>query len=177
MWIVVASAATLASSAAFAQHHSDGSYGRSHSHSLSAADRKFMEDAARAGVAEVSLGQMATNKASHDNVRSFARMMVDDHSAANDQLQSLAANRGVALPSHLASNERSLQQHLDGMSGRSFDRAYVQAMVKDHRKAVSLFRKEASSGHDNEVTQWASETLPRLQHHLREAERLSNTVR
>jgi len=178
MWIVIASAATLASTTALAQRHTTGYDERSHhSHSVSSADRKFMEDAARGGTAEVSLGRMATDKATSGDVRAFARMMVDDHSAANDQLQGIASNLGVQLPSHLASNERSVQQHLSHLSGHSFDRSYMQAMVKDHRKTVAMFRKEASSGHDNQVTQWASETLPKLQHHLEEAERLANTSR
>src|SRR5439155_27003023 len=140
MWIVIASAATLASTTALAQRHSN-EYDHSHHGRLHASDRQFMQDAARGGMAEVSLGRMASDKASSGDVRSFAQMMVDDHSAANDQLQGIAQNQGVSLPSRLASSGEDAQRHLDRKSGRSFDRAFMDQMVKDHRKTVAMFRR------------------------------------
>ena len=59
------------------------------------------------------------------------------------------------------------------MLGDAFDRAYVQDMVKDHRKDVTLFEDQARNGKDPALKQFAQATLPALQEHLQMAERLA----
>lgn len=175
MWIVIASAATLATASAVAAHTTTTHTTHVRTASTgapSAADRGFMLNAARGGLAEVELGRLAAGRASNGDVRSFGQMMVDDHSAVNAQLQTLASSKGITLPTTMASDKRSLHKRLQGLSGAAFDRAYMQAMVRDHRRDVAAFRKESTSGHDADVTQFATQTLPKLQQHLHEAERI-----
>ncbi len=52
-----------------------------------AADSMFVKKAAQGGLAEVELGQLATQKAANEEVKKFGQRMVDDHSKANDQLK------------------------------------------------------------------------------------------
>jgi putative membrane protein len=60
---------------------------------LTAADTKFVKEAADGGMAEVELGQLAASKASSDDVKKFGQRMVDDHGKANDQLKQLASQK------------------------------------------------------------------------------------
>jgi putative membrane protein len=46
-------------------------------------------------------------------------------------------------------------------------------MVKDHEKAVALFEKQAKRGDAEELKQFASQTLPVLQEHLKMARSLT----
>jgi len=64
----------------------------------SAADTKFIKEAAEGGMAEVALGQLAVEKASSADVKKFGQRMVDDHSKANDELKQLAAQKNVTCP-------------------------------------------------------------------------------
>src|SRR4051812_20462780 len=50
-------------------------------------DHTFVTKAAQGGLAEVKLGQLATQKASSSDVKAFGQQMVDDHSKANDELK------------------------------------------------------------------------------------------
>jgi putative membrane protein len=59
----------------------------------SAADTKFIKEAAAGGMAEVALGQLAVEKASSADVKKFGQRMVDDHSKANDELKQLASRK------------------------------------------------------------------------------------
>src|SRR5207237_946016 len=52
-----------------------------------ATDRTFVTNAAEGGMAEVELGQLATNKATNPDVKQFAQRMVTDHGKANDELK------------------------------------------------------------------------------------------
>src|ERR1700685_3391420 len=64
---------------------------------INSADSRFMMKAASGGIAEVSLGQLAQDKASNQDVKDFGKMMVADHSKANDRMKDLASRKGVTI--------------------------------------------------------------------------------
>ena len=143
---------------------------------LPAADKMFMMKAAEGGMAEVQLGQLAADKASSNDVKDFGKQMSDDHSKANDQLKSIAAQKGVTLPTDLNAKDKAEKDRLSKLSGEQFDKAYMQAMVKDHVKDVSEFKKESSMAKDNDVKNFASQTLPTLESHLEKAKTVAASV-
>jgi len=145
----------------------------SKSSSVSAADKKFIKEAADGGMAEVELGQLAAEKASSDDVKKFGQRMVDDHSKANDQLKQIAASKGVDLPKEPSSKHKAAKDRLSKMSGADFDKAYMAHMVNDHTKDVAEFKQEGSSGKDPDVKNFAQQTLPTLQDHLKQAKSIA----
>src|SRR5690242_1834771 len=62
-------------------------------------DTEFAVDAADGGMMEVQLGQLVQTNGSNAQVKAFGQMMIDDHSKANDELKSLAAQKNISLPS------------------------------------------------------------------------------
>jgi putative membrane protein len=146
----------------------------SSSSQLSAADKKFVMEAAQGGLAEVQMGQLAAQKGQSDAVKQFGQKMVDDHGKANDQLKQLAQQKNVAIPSDVSSKDKADMDKLSKLSGDAFDKAYAQHMVMDHKKDVAEFKKESTSGKDNDVKNWASQTLPTLQDHLKMAQQMSS---
>jgi putative membrane protein len=91
--------------------------------------------------------------------------MVNDHSKANSELMSLTSGRGVTLPTALPADK---QKHLDDMrkmTGKAFDKHYMDMMVNDHKKTIADFEKEASAGSDADLKTFATKTLPTLQKH------------
>jgi putative membrane protein len=141
--------------------------------SNSGADRQFVMEAAVGGLAEVALGQMAGEKAESDQVKQFGQRMVTDHGKANDELKTLAQNKGMTLPANVDAKHKATQDRLSKLSGAAFDRAYMQEMLNDHRKDVNEFRKESQSGKDPDVKAWAAKTLPTLEEHLQMAQSAS----
>jgi putative membrane protein len=69
------------------------------SSSVSVKDKTFMKKAAKGGMMEVAMGKLAEQNGQSDDVKSFGKRMVTDHSKANDELKSIAAKKGVKLPS------------------------------------------------------------------------------
>jgi len=143
---------------------------------VSSADRMFMDKAAQGGMAEVQLGQLASQKASAQPVKDFGQRMVTDHSQANDKLKGIASSKGVTLPDAVSAKDKALYDRLSGLSGEAFDRAYMQAMVKDHNEDVAEFRKESKVAKDADVRSFASMTLPTLEDHLRMAKETASKV-
>src|SRR4051812_35697422 len=54
---------------------------------VSSGDKDFIHDVAIANMAEIDLGRMASDRAANPDVKSFGKMMVDDHTAAGDRLK------------------------------------------------------------------------------------------
>lgn len=132
-------------------------------------DIEFVFDAARGGMAEVELGKLAADHAQNAEVKKFAERMVTDHTKAGDELKSIAQSKGIRLPEEIEAKDRALLTRLSKLNGTAFDRAYMQAMVSDHVKDVSAFKKEANAGRDPQVKSFASTTLPTLEEHLQHA--------
>jgi putative membrane protein len=88
----------------------------------------------------------------------------------------LAQGKGLAATAALEPEHKAAQDHLSKLSGEAFDRAYMQHMVKDHQKDVSLYRKQATGASDPDVKQFASATLPTLQKHLQRAQEIEQIV-
>ena len=139
-------------------------------------DQTFIKEAAAGGMAEVELGNLAEQKANSPEVKSFGKRMVDDHSKANDELKTLAQSKNVPLPTSLDATDQRLKDRLEKLSGPAFDRAYMQAMVRDHKKDVNEFRRESTSATDPDVKRFAAKTLPTLEDHLKLAQDTGRAV-
>ncbi len=146
------------------------------SSSLSSADQKFIKEAAQGGMAEVELGQLAMQNASSEQVKQFGQRMVTDHGKANDKLKELAASKGVTLPQTPGIKEKAVKMRLSKLSGDQFDKAYMKDMLQDHKEDIAAFQKESSSGSDAGVKNFASQTLPTLQDHLKAAQSIEPSV-
>jgi putative membrane protein len=170
-------AGVFLSAGAFAQNNPNpnaGSAGMT-TH-MSSADQKFVRSAASGGMAEVQLGQLATQNASSDQVKQFGQRMVTDHSKANDELKSLAARQNITLPTDLDAKDKATLDRLQNLKGAAFDRAYMRDMVKDHETDVAEFQKESTGGTDPQLKEWAGKTLPTLQDHLKMARETDSSV-
>jgi putative membrane protein len=141
---------------------------------LSPADRTFATKAAAGGQAEVTLGRLATEKAGSQQVRQFGEQMVTDHSQANQELQAIAKQQDLTLPSRPDSASVATEQRLQSSSGAAFDSAYARDMVQDHQQDVADFQKESSSGQDPALKAFAQKYLPVLQHHLQMAKQIND---
>ena len=146
--------------------------------SLARADRKFVEDAAKGGMAEVQLGQLAAQKAQSSEVKQFGaahgrRSQQGERPAEIDREQ----QERRRCPRDLDRADKREYDRLSKLSGADFDREYMKHMVSDHKKDVSDFRKEAKSGKDADVKNFAEHHAADAEQHLQMAQQTDATVR
>jgi putative membrane protein len=132
----------------------------------------FASKAADASEGEVALGEMAAQKTHSQKIIDFAKMMMKDHKAANDELRTLGKEKGIELPSECLSCEANYKE-LHDLPTADFERKYAEQMVVDHQKAVDLFTKASQEEKDPDLKKWAAEKLPVLKHHLAMAKELA----
>ncbi|MFL6624124.1 MAG: DUF4142 domain-containing protein [Sulfurifustis sp.] len=143
----------------------------------SSSDQKFAKKAATDNLSEIELADVAKNQASQDMVKQYAEHIANDHQQANEKLKSIASQKGIDLPNAPDSKHKSEKDKLAKRQGADFDKAFVDAMVKDHKNTVKEFEKEAKDGKDPELKQFASSMLPGLRKHLQEAQQLQASTK
>lgn len=136
-------------------------------------DRRFMQKAAEHGMFEVQIAQLAAAKAIDPQVKSFAGKLVDDHTAANNELVQLANSYGVELPAAPPRGMRRDIEKLGKKGGAEFDRDFVRHIgMKAHEKDIRMFERAARHVKDPQLRAWADRSLPKLREHLQMAQAL-----
>jgi putative membrane protein len=140
-------------------------------------DRDFVVDAASGGLMEVELGKIAETNAASAQVKEFGRMMVTDHTKANNELKEVAAKQNIAIGATPMEKQQKKIDDLKAKKGADFDKDYVDMMVDDHKDDVDKFKKEAEKGNDSAVKAFAAKTLPVLLKHLDHAQKMKDAMK
>ena len=144
---------------------------------LAAGDASFIQTAAQGGMAEIQMAQLAEQNSRSKAVKAYAEQMIKDHTANDDQLKQIATAKGATLPAGVNDDQQKAMTALQGENGRRFDHDYVAAQVEDHTAMLSTFQTEAASGTDADLKSFAAQTVPVVQEHLTEAQKLSSPAR
>ena len=136
-----------------------------------AQDQSYALQAANSDMFEIQSSQMALQKSRSPAIRRFAQRMIDDHTTTSQTLQTIAGQKGIALPTEL---DPPTMQKMSVLSAanRTFDREYLAAQVSGHRDALQNAQVESSSGQDPDLKMAAQQTAPMIQDHLNMAQRL-----
>jgi putative membrane protein len=111
------------------------------------ADKSFIKDATEGSQAEINFAKLALEKSKDPNVRKFAERMITDHSKLIEDMRPFTKKYDVSA-SGAPIMDHAKYEELKMKSGTSFDRAYVEAMVKDHNDDLKAFIQEENSTAD-----------------------------
>lgn len=139
-------------------------------------DTQWAVAVADMGMMEVEASRLAVERATTPAVKQFAQLMIDDHSKANEELKGLAAQKNISLPAVLSDKSQKKYNDLMEKTGKDFEDAYTDCMVKDHKEAVDKFKKQADKGEDADLKSWAAGKVATLEHHLEMAKATEKTV-
>jgi len=138
--------------------------------------KEFLAKAAKGNQGEIWLGMLAEKQAEHPAVKGFARLLVDDHMAAESMLAATAKQEGVKLPNGVTHQDQQLITKLEGMSGNQFDQQFIKQMVADHQKDISEYKQEMQSAKQGAIGSYVTMTLPVLKQHLALAQAIEQQV-
>ena len=127
---------------------------------------RFLQDAVSGDNGEVAIGGLAQQRGASPGVRDFGRTLQRDHAAAKQDALALARRMRITVaPGAIKPEAAQTRRQLMRLRGPSFDRAFVRAMISDHRKDIAKFEMQARSG-ERMTARLARDTLPHLRHHL-----------
>jgi putative membrane protein len=135
-------------------------------------DTAFVRKAAIGGMAEVKSAELAKEKASSSDVKSFAEQMIGDHGKANDELVALAKEKGITVPAELDHEHQTMVQKLEGLSGDAFDKEYLRQQRAGHATMLKLLQDEAKNGKDADLKSFATKTTSVVKEHKSHIEKI-----
>jgi putative membrane protein len=101
----------------------------------------------------------------------MADTLTQDHKANQAALEALAKQENVTLKSYKPNKAK--QDRLDSLKGAQFNEAFLNASVRDHKEALSTFRKaKTEMAGDSNAKVYIDQTIPVLESHLKMAENL-----
>ena len=147
------------------------STGSGASSKVASGDQKMMRDIAYSNISEIATGKLALQNAKSDDVKAFAQKMIDDHTKAQQELQTLADSKGVKLPTEPDTKHKALAKVMAGMKGEAFDKRYLkQGGLNDHENTHQLLARVESKAKDADLKAYAAKTIAVVDQHLAEAQ-------
>jgi len=132
--------------------------------------KSFIKSAIEGNYAEISVGKLAEQKGKTAAVKDYGKMLVADHTAANEKAIAAAKAIGVTPPTGSSVMEKATYLKLKVLSGDMFDRSFAKSMVSDHKNVIKEYQKESTTA--DAAGTYAKDALPTLQKHLAAAQKL-----
>ncbi|KAI94352.1 hypothetical protein T281_11370 [Rhodomicrobium udaipurense JA643] len=135
-------------------------------------DQAFVRDLSSGGLFEIQAAYIALQKTDNEDVRQFAKKMVEDHGAADAKLKDTLREANIKEP-QITIDERRMQE-LDYLkvADRDFDRQFIQQQRKAHTDTVKLLENYIQRGGNEQLKQFATNLLPTIKQHLEMADTL-----
>lgn len=137
----------------------------------------FAVNAANGGMLEVQAGKLAQEKGTSQRVKDFGALLVRDHSKASDELKGLAQSKNITLPDSVGNDNAEHLRDMSKLSGKEFDKHFIDMMVNDHDKDVDMFDKASQNLTDPDLKTWAGNTLPTLKAHQDTAKAIQEAMK
>lgn len=142
---------------------------------MSSSDREMMRELAYANLAEIEAAKLAQSQSKNEQVKNFAQRMMDDHGNAMKELQQLAQQKGVTLPTEPDAKHKAQAKKLSSLSGDKFDKQYMsQGGLADHRNTHNLLTRVQEKATDPDLKALASKMQPVVDQHLTMAQNIAS---
>ena len=137
-------------------------------------DAEYLQQAGQAAEAEIALASLALKQGTDARIKALADVLKRDHESARTELQKLAKLKKAELTAMTVA-QLAVHNRLEKMTGKDFDRAWVEAIVEVHRETRGLFSR-ASRSADPDVKAFATLQAKVLEEHLKQAKELQGEV-
>jgi len=132
---------------------------------LSRADQRFAAYAAQSNMVDAQAGQLAMQRGASGRVKQLGQQLMTDQTGINDALQQIAQQDNLTLPTQPDPMQQMQDRRLNVLYGQDFDRAFVSAQLASTGQSIAMYQREAQSGRDPTLKQFAQQTLPVLRRH------------
>jgi len=131
---------------------------------------------------DISAADIALQRSKNDEVRKFALRMKTDHKAVLDSAVKLVTRLGVTPVNNnlVATLSKQSQEHeakLRTLSGRAFDKSYIDHEVVYHKAVISVIEEQLiPSAKNKELKDTLISVLPAFKAHLKHSEMIQSQI-
>lgn len=145
-------------------------------------DPEIAAIAVTANQVDVQAAEQAEKKTHNEAVRNFAHTMIQDHRSVIDKATALCGKLHVtpkpgATSKQLSSNGAKMRKQLQGKSGASFDKAYIDNEVTYHQAVIATVTDTLIPETQNpELKALLESVVPVLRTHLEHAQMVQHQL-
>lgn len=133
----------------------------------------FVAAAAQADTYEIQAARVVVTQSEDEQVKAFARLMIEHHSRTRADLAKAAAAAGApAPPETVSGDQQRMLGALQSLTGPDLDRAYITQQVNAHESALVTQQAYAATGDSPPLKAAAAAAVPIIQGHLDQARQL-----
>lgn len=131
---------------------------------------------------DISAGKIALQRSSNPEVKKFAQRMIVDHNAVLNSAVKLVTKLGVKpvnnnLVATLSKQSVEHEKKLKTLSGRAFDKAYIDHEVAYHEAVIGVIEKQLiPSAKNTELKQALISVVPAFKAHLKHCKMIQRTI-
>ncbi len=146
------------------------------SDTFTAKDKNFLRASAQSDMAEMNMANLALQKSSNDDIKTYANQMIADHTKMHEASMPVAQKAGLTPPSDVDAQQKRQAGKLQGMSGDQFDKAYVRANVLGHDKVLRMAKSEEGTTQNSDMKTLLASATPIVQDHATKATELAKKI-
>ncbi len=134
----------------------------------------FVKAASQSDEFEITEGKLA-EKAGSPALQKFGEKMVRDHTKTTEELHAALKKAGMAVapPPELTSEQTAMVDKLKRLTGREFDKTYLEQAVMSHKQALALHEGYDREGDSAPIVAASKGAVPIVKEHLRMAEHMA----
>jgi len=125
----------------------------------------------------IKLGELASSKATSQEVKDLGSKIAKSHAGDLAELQTLASGKSISLPASTTENTKDAYEDLNDKTGMDFDKKYCNKVISSHKDAIDKMESIEKNAEDADIRAWATKMLPHLRSHLTSAEAIENKVK
>ena len=129
----------------------------------------YIPNAAMGDMYEIMAADIAAQRSQNADLKALAAMIKTDHTAASNAMKAMLP-AGTTAPATLDERRQGLIDNLRSASAANFDAAWLDQQIAAHNEALTLHR--GFSNQDSPLAAHARSVIPKIEAHLREAERI-----
>lgn len=131
------------------------------------ADAKFVVEAVAANYADIGMAKLAAQRSDNAEVKEVAKSLEHEHNKLLKDLQALAGNKAITLPSQEdESSRRTIENLNDEQSIKDFNTKWCSEMQDAHEKCIRSFEAQLEKTTDEDLKALINQSLPELREHL-----------
>ena len=136
------------------------------------ADQTYVQNAAASDMFEIETSRLALEKATMPAIKTYAQMMIDEHSKSSTELKAAAGQAGIPVPAMLSPEMQTKVEALRTKSGAEFDSLYLGDQRAGHQDTLAKVNAYLAAAPAGPLKDHASKVTGVVQKHLNSLEKI-----
>lgn len=126
---------------------------------------QFVVNATAGNLAEIQFAELAKQKSPNAEIKELAQTLVNDHTAALNDLKTIASRKNISVPAELTDAAKDKLQKLTNEKPADFDKTWTNELMEKHQQTISDYEAALGTVTDPDIQTWINIVLPKIRTH------------